>query len=122
MLSAAISPIEAGLGFFVKPDKGEFNGRSVLAEQKQNGAARKLVGIEMIDRGIPRTHYPVYADGKQIGEVTTGTQSPTFKTNVGLALIDKSFAQLGTELLVEVRGKQLRAKVVKTPFYARPKL
>ncbi|WP_409346969.1 glycine cleavage system aminomethyltransferase GcvT [Paenibacillus sp. MBLB4367] len=120
-LSASITPIEAGVGFFVKPDKGEFNGRSVLAEQKKNGAPRKLVGIEMIDRGIPRSHYPVFADGKQIGEVTTGTQSPTLKTNVGLALIDKAYAELGTELFVEIRGKQLRAKVVKTPFYAKSK-
>lgn len=120
-LSAAITPIEAGLGFFVKPDKGDFIGRDVLAEQKLIGAPRKLVGIEMIDRGIPRTHYPVFSDDKQIGEVTTGTQSPTYKTNVGLALIDKAYAELGTELFVEIRGKQLRAKVVKTPFYTKAK-
>jgi aminomethyltransferase len=123
-LSAKITPMEAGLGFFVKLDKGDFIGREVLAEQKQHGPERKLVGIEMIDRGIPRSHYPVYAadaDDARIGEVTTGTQSPTFRTNVGLALVDSRYAGLDTEVLVEIRGKKLRAKVVKTPFYKRQK-
>jgi aminomethyltransferase len=118
-LSASISPLEAGLSFFVKLDKGEFNGREALAEQKANGIPRKLVGIEMIGRGIPRTHYPVFADGKQIGEVTTGTQSPTFKTNVGLALLDKAYTALNTEVYVEIRGAQVKAKVAATPFYKR---
>lgn len=118
-LSADITPIEAGLGMFVKLDKGAFIGRDVLEDQKRNGAPRKLVGIEMVDRGIPRSHYPVLVDGKQIGEVTTGTQSPTYKTNVGLALIDAAFAQLDTEVWVEIRGKELKAKVVKTPFHSR---
>jgi aminomethyltransferase len=116
-LSAQITPIEAGLGFFVKTDKGDFLGREVLAEQKSSGAPRKLVGIEMIDRGIPRSHYPVYADNNLIGEVTTGTQSPTFKTNVGLVLINKEYAAMDQEVEVEIRGKRLKAKVVKTPFY-----
>jgi aminomethyltransferase len=74
----------------------------------------------MIDRGIPRSHYSVYSeDGARIGEVTTGTQSPTFKTNVGLALVDSAFTEPGTELFVEIRGQKLKAKVVKTPFYKR---
>jgi aminomethyltransferase len=120
-LSAAITPIEAGVGFFVKLDKGDFIGRDVLAAQKLDGAPRKLVGVEMIDRGIPRTHYPVFAGEQRIGEITTGTQSPTFKTNIGLALIDKAYAAIGTELQVEIRGKKLLAKVVKTPFYKRNK-
>ncbi|MFC5449635.1 glycine cleavage system aminomethyltransferase GcvT [Paenibacillus aestuarii] len=118
-LSANITPLEAGLAFFVKLDKGDFIGRDVIAGQKANGTPRKLVGIEMIDRGIPRSHYPVYAEGKQIGEVTTGTQSPTFKTNVGLALIDAAYSAPGTELFVEIRGNQVKAKVVATPFYKR---
>jgi aminomethyltransferase len=118
-LSPSITPLEAGLSYFVKLDKGDFNGREVLAEQKVSGIPRKLVGIEMIDRGIPRSHYPVYADGKQIGEVTTGTQSPTYKTNVGLALLDKSYTALNTEVYVEIRGAQVKAMVVATPFYKR---
>ena len=86
-LSSSITPIEAGIGFAVKTDKeADFIGKAVLAEQKANGAPRKLVGIEMIDRGIPRHGYPVYADGQLIGEITTGTQSPTLKKNVGYAL------------------------------------
>jgi aminomethyltransferase len=118
-LSASISPLEAGLGFFVKLDKGDFIGRDALAVQSQHGVTRKLVGIEMIDRGIPRSHYAVYAEERQVGEVTTGTQSPTFKTNVGLALVGSRYAELGTELEVDIRGKRLRARVVKAPFYRR---
>lgn len=73
----------------------------------------------MIDRGIPRSHYPVFAGGEQVGEVTTGTQSPTLKKNVGLALIKKDFAVIDSEVEVEIRGKRLKAKIVKTPFYKR---
>jgi len=119
-LSADITPLEAGLGFFVKLDKGDFIGRGALARQKEEGPPRKLAGIEMIDRGIPRTHYSVHdAEGRKIGEVTSGTQSPTLKKNVGLALIERGFAEPGTEVWVDVRGKLLKAQVVKTPFYKR---
>lgn len=119
-MSRSISPLEAGLSFFVKLDKGDFIGRDALAAQKQNGIPRKLVGIEMIGRGIPRCHYPVYSvEGQPIGEVTTGTQSPTLKKNVGLVLIDTSYSAIGTELDVEIRGSMIRAKVVATPFYKR---
>ena len=116
-LSETISPLEAGLGFFVKLDKGAFVGRETLARQKSEGVPRKLVGVELIDRGIPRSHYPVYAGDSRIGEITSGTQSPTSKRNLGLALIDSSYASIDTELTVEIRGKRLKAKVVKTPFY-----
>ncbi len=119
-LSRDITPIEAGIGFAVKVDKGDFMGRAVLKDQKENGAPRKLIGIEMIDRGIPRHGYSVFADGTKIGEVTTGTQSPTLKKNVGLALIKSEYAVLDEEITVEIRGKQLKAKVVKAPFYKRP--
>ncbi|MDF2922237.1 MAG: glycine cleavage system protein [Paenibacillaceae bacterium] len=122
-LSRDISPLAAGLGMFVKLDKGDFIGREALAAEKQEGASRKLVGIEMVDRGIPRSHYPVYAgeEGERIGEVTTGTQSPTLKRNVGLALLSKDYAAPGTGVWVEIRGKRLKAVVVKTPFYKRSK-
>ncbi|SMO39047.1 glycine cleavage system aminomethyltransferase GcvT [Melghirimyces algeriensis] len=120
-LSASITPVEAGIGFAVKPEKGEFIGREVLAKQKEEGAPRKLVGLEMIGRGIPRTHYPVYVGEQEVGEVTSGTQSPTLKKNVGLALIQSEHAQLGNEVDVEIRGKRVAAKVVKTPFYKRSK-
>jgi aminomethyltransferase len=120
-LAHDISPLEAGLGFFVKFDKDQFIGREALLRQKEEGIPRKLVGIEMIDRGIPRTGYPVYAGEARIGTVTTGTQSPTLKKNVGLALIDASFATLGTQLEVEIREKRLQATVIPAPFYKRGK-
>lgn len=121
-LTKEISPIEAGIGFAVKVDKKEdFIGKEALAKQKEEGAPRKLVGIEMIERGIPRSHYPVYAGEKKIGEVTTGTQSPTLKKNVGLALIEREYADIGNEVEVEIRNKRVRAQIVKTPFYRRPK-
>ncbi|MCI3922331.1 glycine cleavage system aminomethyltransferase GcvT [Paenibacillus sp. TRM 82003] len=119
-LSESISPIEAGLGNFVKLDKGFFLGREALAAQKEAGPPRRLVGIELRERGIPRSRCDVYApDGTRIGEVTTGTQSPTLKRNLGLALVDAAFAAIGTELIVDIRGKRLPAVVVKTPFYKR---
>ncbi|MEK3777621.1 MULTISPECIES: glycine cleavage system aminomethyltransferase GcvT [Paenibacillus] len=118
-LSATISPLEAGVGMFVKLNAGPFIGHEALLQQKNDGPARKLVGIEVLERGIPRPHYPIYAEGVQIGEVTTGTQSPTLKRNLGLALIDSKYAALGTPLEIEIRGKKLKAEVVKTPFHKR---
>lgn len=118
-LSASISPLEAGIGFAVKLDKGDFIGRSALAEQKERGIPRKLVGIEMVERGIPRAHYPVYAEDKEIGEVTSGTQSPTLKKNLGLALVQREYSDLGREVTVGIRGKRVKGKIVKTPFYKR---
>ncbi|MCP3738511.1 glycine cleavage system aminomethyltransferase GcvT [Rossellomorea sp. BNER] len=121
-LTADITPIEAGIGFAVKVDKeADFIGKEVLLKHKKEGAPRKLVGIEMLERGIPRHGYKVFSGENQIGEVTTGTQSPTLKKNIGLALVDQSFSALDTELFVEIRGKKLLAKVVATPFYKRPK-
>lgn len=118
-LSPTISPLEAGVGMFVKLNAGPFIGHEVLLQQKNDGPARKLVGIEVLERGIPRPHYPIYAEGVQIGEVTTGTQSPTLKRNLGLALINSQYAALGTPLEIEIRGKKLKAEVVKTPFHKR---
>ncbi|MFD2331879.1 glycine cleavage system aminomethyltransferase GcvT [Cohnella sp. GCM10020058] len=118
-LSEAITPLEAGVGFFVKLDKDDFIGKDALVRQKDEGLPRKLVGIEMIDRGIPRSHYSVFSGDKRIGEVTSGTQSPTLKRSLGLALVDAAFAAIGTEVEVEIRGKRLKAEVIRTPFYKR---
>ncbi|MCM3571850.1 glycine cleavage system aminomethyltransferase GcvT [Mesobacillus subterraneus] len=121
-LSSEISPLEAGIGFAVKLNKeADFIGKEALKQQKEDGLPRKLVGIEMIDRGIPRHGYPVYKGDTQIGEVTTGTQSPTLKKNIGLALIDAKETELGNEVEVEIRGKRLKAAVSATPFYKRDK-
>lgn len=121
-LTKDITPIEAGIGFAVKHKKdSDFFGKSVLSEQKEKGAPRKLVGLEMIEKGIPRHGYAVKKDGVAIGEVTTGTQSPTLKKNIGLALIKTEFSEIGTEVEVEIRKKTVKAKIVRTPFYKRPK-
>ncbi|WP_100373457.1 glycine cleavage system aminomethyltransferase GcvT [Bacillus sp. FJAT-45037] len=121
-LTHEITPLEAGIGFAVKLNKeADFIGKEALLAQKENGLTRKLVGIEMIDKGIPRTGYEVLMDDQTIGFVTTGTQSPTLKKNVGLAVIDNTYTELGTEVFVQVRKKKLKAVVTKTPFYKRPK-
>jgi aminomethyltransferase len=120
-ISPTISPIEAGLGMFVKFDKGDFIGRDALAKQKEEGPRRKLVGFEMIERGIPRSHYEVQVDGRRIGEVTTGTMGPTVKKNIGLALINSEYAAIGQELDIIIRNKPVKGVVVKTPFYRREK-
>ena len=119
-LSKDITPLEAGINFVVKLKKEQdFIGKQALAAQKEAGVPRKSVGIEMIDKGIPRHGYAVYAEDRKIGEVTTGTQSPTLKKNIGLALVSSEFAELGIELEVEIRNKRLKAKTVETPFYKR---
>ncbi|GIM44575.1 aminomethyltransferase [Collibacillus ludicampi] len=120
-INETITPIEAGLGFFVKLDKGDFIGRDVLAKQKEEGAPRKLVGFEMIERGIPRTHYEVQVEGKRIGEVTSGTFSPTLKKNIGLAIVAAEHAQIGNEIDILIRNKKVKAVIVPTPFYKRKK-
>ncbi|QAA22746.1 glycine cleavage system aminomethyltransferase GcvT [Sporolactobacillus terrae] len=119
-LSSTISPLEAGIGFAVKTNKPiDFIGKQALITQKTGGLKRKIVGLEMIDRAIPRSHYKVYAGDKEIGEVTTGTQAPTIGKNLGLALLNSEWTKLGTEVDVDVRGKRKKAKIVKTPFYKR---
>lgn len=122
-LSKDITPIEAGLHFAVKVNKeADFIGKSVLAAQVEKGPDRKLVGIEMIDKGIPRTDYPVVLeDGTKIGHVTTGTQSPTLQKNIGFALVNKQYSELDTTFYVQVRKRTLQAKVIATPFYKRAK-
>jgi aminomethyltransferase len=115
--------IEAGLGWIVSLDevKGDFNGRAVLAEQKTNGAPRKLVGFEMAERGIPRHGYEVYLGGEPVGPVTSGTFAPFLQKSIGLCYLPSARAIIGTELAVEIRGRRAAARVVPTPFYKRPR-
>lgn len=120
-ISTNISPLEAGIGFAVKLNKASFIGKEALVAQKEAGLTRKLVGIEMIDKGIPRHGYDVYHGETRIGEVTTGTQSPLTKRNIGLALINSEHAAIGTEVDVAIRQKRVKAKIVETPFYTRRK-
>jgi aminomethyltransferase len=110
------SPLEAGLGWITKFTK-DFTNREALEAQKTEGAKRKLVGIEMVDKGIPRHGYKLQnAEGTEIGYVTSGTQSPTLGKAIGMALLSKDAAAEGTEVFVVVRDKPLKAKVVKMPF------
>lgn len=113
------SPIEAGLSWITKFSK-DFVDKALLLKQKQEGAERKLVGFELLDRGVPRAHYVVTdATGHRIGEVTSGTQSPTLGKGIGMAYVAAKFADVDTELYIDVRGKLLKAKVVKLPFVAK---
>lgn len=113
-----INPYEAGLGWVVKLDKGPFIGSEALGQIKVAGPQRKIAGLEMIGRGIARGGYPVVTlDGETVGEVTTGMPAPTLNKNLALALVRADLAKLHTELNVLVRGKPVRAVVVKTPFY-----
>lgn len=120
-LSSEISPLEAGIGFVVKTNKeSNFIAKDVLAAQREAGVSRKIVGIEVTGRGIPRHGYKVFSEeGEEIGFVTSGTQSPTLKKSIGLAMISAKQAELGTPLKVEIRNKQVDAVVVKAPFYKR---
>ena len=120
-LSKDITPLEAGIGFAVKTTKeADFIGKEALAKQKEEGIKRKIVGIVITGRGIPRTGYKVFSAGdEEIGVVTSGTQSPTLKKSIGLALVSTEHATIGTELKVEIRNKLIDAVVVKPPFYKR---
>lgn len=111
------SPLEGGLGWITKLDKGDFVDRDFLAKQKEEGVSRKLVGFELVDKGVPRHDYPVVdAEGNVIGKVTSGTQSPMKKTGIGLAYVAKGHNKIGSDIFIQVRNKNLAAKVVKTPF------
>ncbi|HLL95513.1 MAG TPA: glycine cleavage system aminomethyltransferase GcvT [Spirosoma sp.] len=110
------SPLEAGLGWVTKFTH-DFIDADVLKQQKEQGIARRLVGFEMIDRGIPRGHYDLTdADGHKVGEVTSGTQSPTLGKGIGLGYVPTSVSKPGSELFVNVRDKLLKVQVVKLPF------
>ncbi len=116
------TPLEAGLGWTVKFDKREFVGKRALLEQKANGVPRKLAGFEMMGRGIARAGYALLdTAGNPCGVCTSGSPAPSLNKSVGLGYLPPSMATPGAELLVDCRGKQVAARVVKTPFYRRPK-
>ncbi|MFA4867068.1 MAG: glycine cleavage system aminomethyltransferase GcvT [Pedobacter sp.] len=111
------SPISAGLGWITKFSKVFTNSEALQAE-KEAGVARKLIGFEMVDRGIPRHGYEIVnADGEVVGNVTSGTQSPSLQKAIGMGYIDKALAKEGTEIFINIRNSQIKAKVVKFPFY-----
>jgi aminomethyltransferase len=111
------SPLEAGLGWITKFTK-EFTNSKALQEQKEKGVTKKLVGFEMIDRGIPRHDYEIAdASGNIIGKVTSGTQSPSLQKAIGLGYVSTAFSKAGSEIFVKIRDKAIKAQVVKIPFY-----
>jgi aminomethyltransferase len=113
------TPIEAGLGFFVSLEKGEFNGRSVLAEQKAHGTKKKLVAFKMADKcAPPRPHYPIWAAGNSVGVVTSGTQSPSLGIGIGMGYVPPDFSKSPIE--IEIRGKRFPAVIVPKPIYKKP--
>jgi aminomethyltransferase len=117
-LSDTTSPLEAGLGWITKFAEGKnFTARAILEKQKAEGITRKLVAFEMVDRGIPRHGYKlVNAEGEEIGEVTSGTMSPTRKIGIGMGYVAKAYTAIDTEIFIDVRGRKLKVKVVKAPF------
>ena len=117
-LSAEISPVEAGLGMFCKLDKDEFIGKDALVAQKAEGAPRKLVGLELEDKAVPRAGYPVeLEDGTQVGVVTTGYHSISLDKSIAFALVDRACGALGSKLMVRIRKKVFPCTVVKKRFY-----
>lgn len=118
-LSADISPLEAGLVKFVSFDKADFNGREALLKQREMGPKRKLVGFEMIGRGVARSGYPVLLNGQQIGTVTSGSFAPTLEKNLGMALVDREAGLAGTKIEIEIREKLVEAQIISKPFYRR---
>jgi aminomethyltransferase len=121
-ISETINVWEAGLDRFSKLEKMDFIGRGALEEAKARGVKRKLVGLEMIERGIARDGYKVLDDsGKEIGYVTSGSYAPFLKKNIALAYVPVELAEIGGTLKVEIRGQGVAARIVPTPFYKRPK-
>jgi len=118
-ISKDITPVEAGLTRFIKFEKGDFIGRAALLSKKDSGTRRTLAGFEMIERGIPRSHYDVVSSYKNIGFVTSGNFSPTLKKNIGMALIDNEYANVSKEIDIVIRNKAVKAKIMELPFYSR---
>lgn len=115
------TPLEAGLGWVVKLSKGEFTGRDALDRQKREGLRRKIVGFEMEDRAPARDGYPVIIDGVEVGKVSSGSPAPYFKKNIGLAYLPIEHTAVGTRFHINIRGREVVARIVETPFYKRQK-
>lgn len=119
-IDSATTPLEAGLGWTVKLNKDRFIGLEALRRQKSEGLKRRLVAIEMMDRSIPRPHYAITTGDLQVGELRSGTFSPTLSKGIGMGYVSTEYAKVGTELEVEIRGQKHPASVARKPFYQRP--
>ncbi len=114
------NPLEAGLGWITKLQKGDFIGREALLRVKEQGLRRKLVGFEMLERAIPRHGYAIVKDGTQVGHVTSGAFSPSLQKGIGMGYVPVELSQVGSTFAVQIRDQQVPAVVVQTPFYKRP--
>ncbi len=120
-MDETFTPFEAGIEWAVDFSKETFVGREALAEKKSREPARRVAGFEMMDRGIAREHYPITRAGAVCGAVTSGSFAPTLEKNIGLGFMRAAEAAHGTEIEIDVRGRALKARVVKLPFYKRPR-
>ncbi|NLK00229.1 MAG: glycine cleavage system aminomethyltransferase GcvT [Clostridia bacterium] len=116
-LTEDTNPLEAGLGRFVKLDKPSFRGREAIAEMKEEGPGRVLVGLEMTSRGIARTNYPILENGQKVGVITSGSFAPSLDKNLALGYVPKELSEIGTALQVDARGRLIDARIVPIPFY-----
>ena len=116
-ITADTSPLQAGLGWVVKLNKGDFIGREVLAQERAAGIPRRLVGFELLERGVVRAHYHVLHKAEVVGEMTSGTMSPSLNKSIGLGYVRTAYAKAGTALSVDIRGKPVQARIATTPFY-----
>ena len=120
-LDEQTNPLEASLGWTVKLNKGDFTGRPALLKVKEGGPAKKLVGVEMVERGVPRGGYPIYLDDERIGVLTSGGPGITVGKNIGMGYVDPAHAVVGQTVQIDIRGKRATAKIVALPFYKRQK-
>mgnify|MGYP001493658999 CR=1 FL=1 len=121
-ISDKINVLEADLGRYCKMEKSDFIGKAALAQAQAAGLKRILVGLESVDRGIPRDDYKVFdTAGNPVGYVTSGSYAPFLKKNIALAYVPPALSAIDTEVMVEIRGQRVKCKVVPTPFYKRPK-
>lgn len=119
-LTEETSPLEAGLAFAVKLDKGDFVGREALAAERERGSERRLIGFEMLERGVPRHGYPIVHGGEPVGWVTSGSFSPTLERDIGMGYVPAALATEGAEVFIDIRGKQKAARIIKGRFVPRP--
>ena len=116
-MDESVNPVEAGLNFILKLEKGDFIGRHALIRAKADGVAKRLVGFEMVERGVPRSEFSIEWDGRTVGRVTSGSYAPTLDRNIGLGYVESQLATIGQEINIVIRERGVRARVVKLPFY-----
>lgn len=118
-LDEQTNPLEARLDWTVKFNHGMFIGHDTLLKVKEQGPERLLVGIELLDRGVPRSGYALYEQDQQIGSLTSGAPGPTVHKNIGMGYVKAAYATVGRQVQVDIRGKHVRAQIVALPFYKR---